>query len=100
MRPVARAERVQQRLHSPCFKCLLTFPSPPPLPFPPAAYPELVQAAYLVDAVDVTRFSPESEDNPSGGWRWLGGCATSVQRCWRAGRVLMREVASIAICRT
>jgi hypothetical protein len=31
-----------------------------------AGYPELVRAAYLVDPVDVTRWSPESPDNPSG----------------------------------
>lgn len=42
----------------------------PLLPAPrPAAYPELVQASYLIDPVDITQFSPESEQNPSGGWR-------------------------------
>ena len=41
---------------------------PPARPLPPAAYPDLVSAAYLVDPVDLSRWSPESADNPSGGW--------------------------------
>lgn len=38
-----------------------------PFPFSPhAEYPDLVRAAYLVDPVDVTQYSPESKDYPSG----------------------------------
>lgn len=48
--------------------------APPAAPAAPAGNPQLVQAAYLVDPVDVTRWSPESADNPSGGRRaWDGG---------------------------
>ena len=41
-------------------------------PAPAAAYPGLVQAAYLVDPVDLSRWAPESEDNPSGARAGVG----------------------------
>jgi hypothetical protein len=55
-----------------------------------AGHPELVRAAFLVDPVDITRYSPESPENPSGEPRVLRKPLGSAG--WLEGRLGALEV--------
>lgn len=63
--------------------------------FPAAGTRDFVSTAYLIDPVDVSRFSPESADNPSGGLDWVvgvgAGMGVGVGVGWRGGTAPMLQ---------